>query len=505
MTPDRSRRRSGGVLLHPTSLPGAHGIGELGPHARAFADTIADMGLGWWQMLPIGPTGYGDSPYQSPSTFAGNPLLISFDDLVEEGLMTEDEAGDHPPFPAGRVDYDRVIPERTRLLAGTTEAFPTRASSTHRRAFDDFVDRHGPVWLHDFALFTALKRAHRLEPWWRWDDGLRLRRPGDLANARTHLAPSIRAVLIEQYLFNRQFGRLRRHAAARGVRLIGDLPIFVAHDSADVWGHPDLFHLDAHGQPTVVAGVPPDYFSATGQRWGNPLYAWERHERDGFSWWKERMRRSLELFDLVRIDHFRGFSASWHIPANEETAVVGKWVPAPGIELFDALTDTLGAMPVIAEDLGLITADVEALRDRYGFPGMKVLQFGFESESAHALDRFRTNVVAYTGTHDNDTALGWWRDPDERRAPERALARSQLGLEATEDGFARALITVLFESIADTVIVPLQDILESGSEARMNTPGVEGGNWRWRFTTEEIDADRIHWLRTLANRTGRGD
>jgi 4-alpha-glucanotransferase len=370
---------------------------------------------------------------------------------------------------------------------------------------DDFVDRHGPVWLQDFALFTALKRAHRLEPWWRWEEGLRLRRPGDLANARTHLASSISAVLIEQYLFDRQFGRLRRHAAARGVKLIGDLPIFVAHDSADVWAHPDLFRLDERGLPTVVAGVPPDYFSATGQRWGNPVYAWERHERDGFSWWKARMRRSLELFDLVRIDHFRGFSAAWHIPANEETAVVGEWVPAPGIELFDALTDSLGAMPVIAEDLGVITAEVVAMRDRYGFPGMKVLQFGFGSESAHAIDRFRTNVVAYTGTHDNDTAVGWWRDPGQGRAPERALARTQLGLERTEGGFARALITALFESIADTVIVPLQDILELGSEARMNTPGVAAGNWRWRFTSEEIDDDRVRWLRTLANRTGRGD
>lgn len=491
------------MLLHPTSLPGRHGIGELGREARRFADLIDSMGLSWWQMLPIGPTGYGDSPYQSPSTFGGNPLLIAFDDLVEEGLMTAAEAADHPPFVDGRVDFDQVIPARSRLLAGVTEAFRSRATAEELSRFDAFVDRHGDVWLHDFALFTAIKRANHLEPWWKWDEGLRLRRPEDLAAARERLAAEIEAVLVEQYLFDSQFARLRRYAQDHEIGFIGDIPIFVAHDSADVWANRSLFHLDDQGMPTVVAGVPPDYFSATGQRWGNPLYDWERHAQDGFAWWKARMRRMLELFDLVRIDHFRGFAASWHIPATEATAVVGEWVSAPGVELFDALTDEFGRMPVIAEDLGVITEDVEALRDRYGFPGMKVLQFGFGTESAHALEEFRTNVVAYTGTHDNDTAVGWWTDPDPRRVPEHAAARALLGIDRRGRGFAHRLMTVLFESVADTTVVPLQDVLELGSDARMNTPGVEAGNWRWRFRWDQIDSADVDWMRSLAIRTGR--
>lgn len=496
-----SSARTGGILLHPTSLPGAHGIGELGSEARRCIDLIADMGLSWWQMLPVGPTGYGDSPYQSPSTFAGNPLLIDIEGLVTDGLLTVDEACDHPAFSRHRVDFDRVIHHRSRLLGLAARRFDDRASSEHRSGLASFVECHRPAWLEDFALFTAIKRSCGSAPWWEWDRDLRSRLPTALDAAKSALSADIRSVMIEQYLFEDRFTRLRHHARSRGVGLIGDLPIFVAHDSADVWAHPHLFHLDENGMPTVVAGVPPDYFSETGQRWGNPLYDWGRHRADGFSWWTARMARSMELFDLVRIDHFRGFSAAWHIPASEETAVNGAWIEGPGVDLFDAVALDLGPLPVIAEDLGVITAEVEALRDRLGFPGMKVLQFGFGTESTHAPERFRRNVVAYTGTHDNDTATGWWLDTHPDRIPEHEAARRVLGTNGID--FHWALITALFESVADTVIVPLQDVLGLDSTARMNTPGIEAGNWRWRFDWAAIDDVTVARMRTLALRTGR--
>lgn len=454
------------------------------------------MGLRWWQMLPIGPTGYGDSPYQSPSTFAGNPLLIPFDDLVEDGLLQPDEISAR--FDEDAVDFGAVIPWKRDLLELATARF---SASGKTGGFDEFLDSHLTTWLDDFAVSTAVKRAESMRPWWEWEDGLRHRDPNSLRTVRDELADSIRAVMVEQYLFDRGFRRLRQRCSESGVRLIGDIPIFVAHDSADVWANPTMFHLDEDGNPTMVAGVPPDYFSATGQRWGNPLYDWDRHLATGFAWWTERMRRVFDLFDLVRIDHFRGFVASWHIPANETTAVNGEWIPAPGRELLGHLRDVFGVLPVIAEDLGVITPDVENLRDEFDLPGMKVLQFGFGTESAHAIDQFREHVVAYTGTHDNDTARGWFDSSDPGRQEERALAKRALGTDGSD--FPWDLIEAVFESIAAVAVTPLQDILSLGTEARMNTPGVEAGNWRWRFRWDQITPGVVTRMAELVERTGR--
>jgi 4-alpha-glucanotransferase len=476
-------------------------VGDIGGHAERFIRALADMRQTWWQMLPIGPTGYADSPYQSPSTFAGNPLLISLDLLVEEGLLDPVDLADAPRFSTDHVDFGSVIPWRSALMA--------EATARLLRGVDDglldekvrFENLHAGVWLDDFALYTAIKRANRLAPWWEWEESLALRDPVALRTAGHALSDSVDRVKAEQFLFDRHFRRLHRRAAEAGIKLIGDIPIFVAHDSADVWANRRLFHLDESGMPTVVAGVPPDYFSLTGQRWGNPLYDWDRHQEEGFSWWTQRMRRVFTLFDLVRVDHFRGFLASWHIPADEETAVIGEWVEAPGAELFDHLRSAFDDLPVIAEDLGVITPDVEELRDRYGFPGMKVLQFGFGTESAHALPEFRPNVVAYTGTHDNNTALGWFEDTDPDRIPERATALETLGSDGTE--FHWDLIGGVMESVADTAIVPLQDLLGLGSTSRMNTPGTVAGNWRWRLRWPELSADIVRRMCALTEATGR--
>jgi 4-alpha-glucanotransferase len=490
-----SLARSAGILLHPTSLPG-QGIGDIGPGARRFADLLADMRLQWWQMLPVNPTGYGDSPYQSPSSFAGNPLLISLEDLVEDGLLAPDEVvGD---FEDEFVDFEAVIPWKHDLLELATARFASRPTEED---YETFLDTHLSTWLDDFSVFTALKRAEGMRPWWEWNRAMRERQPAALRHARDSLDDSIRAIRIEQYLFDRGFRRLRAHCHERGVRLIGDIPIFVAHDSVDVWAHPELFLLDAERNPTVVAGVPPDYFSPTGQRWGNPLYDWTQHSANDFTWWTDRLRRSTDLFDQVRIDHFRGFVASWHIPSSENTAVRGEWIPAPGMELFTHLQTVFGDLPVIAEDLGVITPEVEELRDAFGLPGMKVLQFGFGTESAHSLEAFTENVVAYTGTHDNDTSRGWFESKDAGRATERQTAMARLGTDGSD--FAWDLIEAVFSSVASVAVVPLQDVLSLGTKSRMNTPGVAGGNWRWRFAWEQVGDDLVARMSETVQRTDR--
>src|SRR5665811_4360 len=467
-------KRASGLLVHPTSLPGPHGIGDFASAPR-FIDLLAEMRQSWWQMLPVGPTGYGNSPYQSPSTFAGNPLLIGLDLLVEQGLLDADEVGAHAASATGDVDFGSVIPARLKLLATLAQHFQDRATEETTSLFGSFCEREGSVWLDDFALFMALKRANDLHPWWEWDRPLARRRPAALRKARTRLADAIERVKIEQFAFDLHMKQTRSEAAERGIGLIGDIPIFVAHDSADVWANPELYHLDEDGMPTVVAGVPPDYFSKTGQRWGNPLYDWEVHESTGFAWWESRMRRMFDMFDLVRVDHFRGFSASWHIPASEPTAIFGEWVDAPGEKLFDTLQERFEQLDVIAEDLGLITPDVEELRDRYGLPGMKVLQFGFGTESAHALEEFRPNVVAYTGTHDNDTARGWFESRAVEDPEELEAAIDQLG--STAETFAWDLISAVMHSDANTAIIPMQDLLNLGTEARMNEPSTTADNW----------------------------
>ena len=471
--------RASGLLLHPTSLPGPYGIGDLGPEARNFAAVLARAGCTFWQVLPLGPTGYGDSPYQTFSAFAGNPYLVSPDDLLAEGLLRPEDLRDMSAFPPGRVDYGALIPWKRGLLRQAFQRFRAGGFPQIEREFTAFREAHAH-WLPDFALFMALKEAHGGAPWTQWLPPLRSRQPDALATARRDLAEAVAQVEFEQFLFFRQWGALRRAAAGHGVRFIGDVPIFVAHDSADVWAHPELFLLDAEGNPTVVAGVPPDYFSPTGQRWGNPLYRWEAHRQQGFAWWLARLRTVLGLVDVVRLDHFRGFASCWEIPAEAPTAETGHWEPAPGAELFAAVRNTLGDPPLIAEDLGVITPDVEALRDQFGFPGMKVLVFAFGSGPENPFlphNYAHPNFVVYTATHDNDTTVGWWQRATEE---ERDFARRYLASDGSD--IAWDLMRAAWASVAKWALAPVQDVLRLGNEARMNYPGRMGGNWAWRMT-----------------------
>jgi 4-alpha-glucanotransferase len=503
-------QRAAGILLHPTSLPGPHGIGELGPEATVFLDFLAETGQGLWQVLPLGPTGYGDSPYQCFSAFAGNPLLVSLDRLRDEGLVSAADLKGASALPDEEVDFGAVIEFKQPLLARAFAAFETTATPLRREAFESFVSDHA-TWLPDFALFMALKRANRGAAWNAWDRAL-VRREGEaLARARRELARAIREVEFEQWLFFEQWADVRRQAHERGIRIMGDIPIFVAHDSADVWAHPEIFHLAADGRPSFQAGVPPDYFSATGQLWGNPLYRWPALARTGYAWWIERFRAVLALVDLVRLDHFRGFEAYWKVPGEAETAVKGRWEKGPAAAFFEALRGALGELPIVAEDLGVITPEVEALRDSLGFPGMAILQFAFGVD-AHANDflphNFPKNKVVYTGTHDNDTVVGWWTagvGDSTRTAEEVAKEHERALIYCGGDGTAIHwdFIRTLFVSVADTVIVPLQDVLGLGSVARMNLPGRGAGNWRWRYSTSDVTPEVRKRLRAITEGSGR--
>lgn len=505
-----SRSRTSGILLHPTSLPGAFGIGTLGDEAHRFAEWLAGAGQRLWQVLPLGPTGYGDSPYQCFSAFGGNPLLIDLPALAAEGLLAPDELAAAPPFGDGRVDYGAVIAFKLPLLGRAAERFWQSAPPSEREAYAAFGRLHAD-WLDDLAHFLALKTAHGGQPWTAWDRGLAAREPGALARSRAELAADIESRKLTQFLFFRQWQALRDRCRALDVELMGDVPIFVAHDSADVWARPDLFELDASGAPRVQAGVPPDYFSETGQLWGNPIYRWGAMAREGFAWWTARLRSAFELFDRVRLDHFRGFEAFWEVPGGDETAEDGRWVKGPGPLLFDALVRSLGPLPIVAENLGVITPEVEALRERYGFPGMAVLQFAFASdprENTFVPHNLTRDLVVYTGTHDNDTTVGWWtagvgdttRSEEDVRA-ERDLARAYLRSDGSEIhwDFIRAALG----SVADTAIVPLQDVLGLGSEARMNVPAREEGNWVWRYRAPDLTADHSARLRGLTEMYGR--
>lgn len=492
--------RTAGVLAHITSLPAPHGIGTLGAPAFRFAESLAEAGQSWWQMLPVGPTGYRDSPYQSPSTFAGNPLLIDLDLLIGEGLLKPEEVEGLRSLSSERVDYGVLISQKTGLLSLAARRFLESGADSD---FERFLRTD---WLDEYALFAALKQHHGGQPWVDWDELLALRHPAALSKAADELRHSIEVERTIQYLFRKQWDHLHRHCSGLGVGLIGDLPIFVAHDSADVWAAPELFHLDSGGRPTVVAGVPPDYFTATGQRWGNPLYRWEVHARDGFAWWSRRLAASLSLFDMLRIDHFRGFIAYWEIPAEETTALNGRWVQAPGAELFSSLGPA--RLPIIAEDLGIITDEVTDLRRRFGFPGMRVAQFGFDEEldtAIHHPSNYATDVVAYTGTHDNDTSVGWFWG-DNHRHDRRRLNRNRRRLLAEVgtkgDEIYWDLIRMIHSSQAQTAVVPAQDLLGLGSEARMNTPGIEDGNWAWRMTGS-LPADGLDRLGMITKETGR--
>lgn len=502
--------RSAGILLHPTSLPGSHGIGELGGEAIAFLDFLAESGQSLWQVLPLGPTGYGDSPYQSFSAFAGNPLLISLESLRLAGLLDAADLKPGEDLPRDEVDFGALIAFKRPLLARAWASFEARALPGQLEALDEFRASQD-AWLPDFALFTALKRSTGGLSWNEWDAELVRREPEALEAARRDLAGETRIVEFEQWLFFSQWTEVHAAARARGIRIMGDIPIFVSHDSADVWARPEIFHLAEDGRASLQAGVPPDYFSATGQLWGNPLYRWDELARTGYAWWIDRLRAVLSQVDLVRLDHFRGFEAYWEIPGGDPTAEHGRWVKGPGVAFFEAVRDALGSLPVVAEDLGLITPEVEALRKRLGFPGMAVLEFAFGSDdptSPFLPHNFPLDVVAYTATHDNDTVVGWWTGGvgDSTRSAEDVETEHARALAYVGgDGSAihRDFIRALYVSVADTVVVPLQDVLGLGSEARMNLPGRPDGNWRWRFATADLTPELRQGLRALAAVSGR--
>ncbi|MEM9508825.1 MAG: 4-alpha-glucanotransferase [Cyanobacteria bacterium P01_E01_bin.35] len=495
--------RASGVLLHPTSLPSRFGIGDLGENAYRFVDFLTSSDQQIWQILPIGPTGYGNSPYLSYSALAGNPLLISPDILHQQGFLTAAEIEDLPDFSLDHVDFERVIATKMPLLRRASDRFKAEASEATQQEFKRYCNRHND-WLSDYALFMSLKQAHNGSSWHQWSASIAERQPQAMATWATELADEIFFHKFVQYQFFCQWQNLKQYANQKGVKLFGDIPIYVAHDSVDVWAHSEIFRLDPKtGEPALMAGVPPDYFSATGQLWGNPVYNWEELEKTDFKWWIRRVEAILEYVDIIRIDHFRGFQAYWAVPQGEATAMNGTWLEAPGDEFFQLLGKELGKLPIVAEDLGVITPEVEALRDKFEFPGMKILQFAFDSDRANGFLPFNyanRNCVVYTGTHDNNTTVGWFYE----RSPE---AKSQvidyLGC-LCDEGIHWALIRLALSSVGNTVILPFQDILGLGTDAKMNTPSEPTGNWSWRCRAEAFNDElsgRLKYLTYLYGRT----
>jgi 4-alpha-glucanotransferase len=502
--------RASGILLHPTSLPGAYGIGDLGAEAFKFVDFLQRARQTYWQILPLGPTGYGDSPYQCFSAFAGNTNLISPERLVAENLLSVDEINQKPDFPAERVDFGAVYEWKNWILPKAYERFRATTSVDLRGRFETFSQQNA-AWLDDYALYRAVKFAQDQKAWYEWDEPLRRRDENALNWAREQLREEIQAQKFYQFLFFRQWSALKDYAAARDVKIVGDVPIFIALDSSDVWCNQADFKLNADGSPKVVAGVPPDYFSQTGQLWGNPIYDWEKMRADGFRWWIDRVRHTLKTVDIVRVDHFRGFAAAWEVPGGDKTAENGRWVNVPGKELFDALRTAIGDLPFWAEDLGVITPDVEELRDWFGFPGMRILQFAFGGDTKnHDLPHnYIKNCVAFTGTHDNDTTVGWFRseagagstrdDAQIRREREFCLKYLDADGAQIQWDFIRAI----WASVADTSIAPMQDLLGLGNEARMNLPASSSGNWYWRFQDGDLSDEIVERLRELTEIYGR--
>ena len=495
------------MCLHITSLPGPYGIGEIGQAARDFIDRMVAMELSVWQFLPLGPTAFGDSPYQPLSTFAGNEMLVDVGDLIDLGLLRRDEVDELTTLPERYVDYGALIPPKARLLYLAASRFDETVDDETLRDFNDFLSRSDDAWLHDYALFRILKSNHGERPWPEWRPEFVHRESEALDRLEKQEADRIRSLKIVQFLFFRQWFRLRDYAHEKGITLFGDMPIYIALDSADAWANPNILRIDEDGRPNSVAGVPPDYFSEDGQLWGNPLYDWGTHASDNYAWWVDRLRATAELTDLVRIDHFRGFEAYWSIPAAAETARTGEWEPGPNDAIFDAMRDTLGALPIVAENLGVITPEVEALRERHGIPGMHVLQFDV-CDPGFTLDAVAENSVCYTGTHDNDTTVGWFHgSPDDIRSQEE-IEQTQESVLALTGGSTKTvhidLIKAAFATPARLAIAPLQDFLGLGSEARINTPGTPGGNWRWRVLETEMSDDLCDNIASLVKGSNRG-
>ncbi len=498
--------RASGVLLHPTSLPGPFGIGDLGSEAYRFVGFLAEAEQRLWQILPLGHISYGNSPYMCFSAFGGNPYLVSPEQLAAEGLLNAADLENSPPFPRHRIDYGPVLSYKMTLLARSFQAFREKCATKYPHDYYTFCEGNA-FWLEDYALFAALKEVHHGQMWTGWEAGAARRKPQALVKWRNRLAEQIGFWKYVQYQFFKQWTSLRQHCHEQGIHIIGDIPVYVAHDSAEVWAHRDLFHLDEQGNPFVVAGVPPDYFSATGQRWGNPIYQWEVIAQSGYRWWIDRFRINFSLVDIVRLDHFRGFEAYWEIPATESTAINGRWVKGPGSALFNAVKAALGDdLQIIAEDLGVITPEVDELRDHLGFPGMRILQMAFGNDPKapeYRPYRHIKNCVVYTGTHDHNTTLGWFTiepgtqttQTKEEVEQERAYAVKYVGTDGREIHWD--FIRLAQSSVAHWAIFPLQDVLGLDSAHRMNLPGTIQGNWEWRFTPDMLTAESRNRLREL--------
>ena len=493
--------RSSGILLHPTSLPSRFGIGELGVEAYRFIDFLVESSQQLWQVLPLGPTGYGNSPYASFSALAGNPLLISLEQLQEQRLLTEEDFSTLPEFPADKVDFELVLKIKMPLLQKACENFKTQASVVQQKEFKAFWETKAD-WLDDYALFMALREAHNGAGWHTWERNISKSYPDVLEQWRERLENEIFFHKYLQFEFFRQWSKLKQYANAEGIQIIGDIPIYVAHDSADVWAHPEIFCLDEEtAQPSLMAGVPPDYFSETGQLWGNPVYKWDKLQQNNFGWWVKRFESLLEYVDIIRIDHFRGFEAYWAVEQGQTTAMNGEWIKAPGEEFFQVLNDKLGKLPIMAEDLGIITPEVEALRDRFEFPGMKILHFAFGGgpDNPYLPFIYSRNSVVYTGTHDNNTTIGWFNQLSDW---EKANVVRYLG-SLSPDGIHWDLIRLALGSVANQSIIPMQDLLGLGGEAQMNFPSTAEGNWGWRYQPGAITTELSDRLKTLTYTYGR--
>ncbi len=492
--------RSSGILLHPTSFPGRFGIGDLGLEAYKFIDFLVKSNQQFWQVLPVGPTGYGNSPYMSYSAMAGNPLLISPEALLEQELLAEEDFANLPDFPTDKVDFEQVINIKMPLLKKACENFKAKAAPVQQKEFSGFCETKA-YWLDDYALFMAIRDAKNNAGWHTWEPELAKKQPEALEQWRRKLTEEIFYYKYTQFEFFRQWSTLKQYANMRGIEIVGDIPIYVAHDSADVWGNPENFCLDEQGNAAQMAGVPPDYFSETGQLWGNPVYNWDKLQETNFKWWVQRFQAMLDYVDIIRIDHFRGFQAYWAVPQGETTAMNGKWVEAPGSALFHVLNDKLGKLPVMAEDLGVITPEVDALRDEFEFPGMKILQFAFGSDPGNPYLPFNydRNCVVYTGTHDNDTTVGWF---NQLSAAEKTAVENYLGC-ISPDGIHWDLIRLALSSVSNQAIIPVQDLLGLGTEARMNVPSFGDGNWQWRYQYDDLTDQLSDRLKTLVHLYGR--